>query len=177
MVNYLYENVIFFGIFLLSSKDQQPLVLSTSCASAELSETYMTYDNAVLLSRCPSSGVGEPREHAFRAIQASLADVDWVLADVRAADLVVDARKCVPSNLYSPDYLKRVDGNCATVRFIVQKNADIHAVIPKERPAPRTVFRNLREWMFSLERNYAELRCYNDDVLNERVANQKGIKK
>ncbi|MBN2801681.1 MAG: hypothetical protein JXR91_01165 [Deltaproteobacteria bacterium] len=133
---------------------------------------YMDYKHATRFNSCPLNGIENKREHAFFALQASLADVNWVIENIDTKSLMITAKACKKDNSLPADYLKRTDNGCASILFMVRENADIFAVIPKDKPVSSSMIKyyTLQDWMKALERVYSELHCFSDELLSDRVA-------
>lgn len=117
---------------------------------------------------CPSDTIESPAKHAFIAIQASLADNDWVLEKVDSGKMELVARKCIDPAFRHTDYLKRNDIDCLSVKFMVKGTGDIYAITADKKKIHPHRLEKAHSWMGSLNRNYSELRCYNDKKLLQR---------
>lgn len=131
--------------------------------------TYLDFQHAERFVPCPSDNIENPQQHAFVALQASLTEEDWVIEKLESEKFEVVARKC--RSPHRGDYLELPDRLCSSVKFMVKSNAEIYAIFAKsnENHRRRAMVHQTYRWMETLERNYAEFRCYSEEKLAERT--------
>ena len=134
-------------------------------------------EHPLKLPACPADDILNPQIHSFTAIQATIADVNWIIENRVSDQFVVIGKACMNKRNLSTDWLTRTDVYCVSIVFKVEENGDIFAFRQKDKEVSYAVIMHrLENWMRDLSRNYAELRCYSDEALGERVAGQKTIK-
>jgi hypothetical protein len=141
--------------------------LALGC-SAPTQQVFLDKKHAKRILACPFGKIDTPRSHAYRALLASLADVDWVIERMSEDHFQVRARACLGHG----DYLKTSVGHCLIVNFIVMENAEILAYNPDDARVHGKMVPQANEWFTALERVYAELRCYSKEELSRRVPKQ-----
>lgn len=133
-------------------------------------------EDALLLNPCPADNIADVRHHAFLAIQSSLAETDWVIEKRKSESFQIVARKFIIGFKESGDFLTRSDSYCTSINFFVREDAVIYAVRYDKRNLYKEMIGTTEDWVVNLERNYAELRCYSEELLKERIAGQKVLK-
>ncbi|MBN2528416.1 MAG: hypothetical protein JXR76_18655 [Deltaproteobacteria bacterium] len=148
------------------------LIFTTAGCTGIYNGSYLDRDHAYVFHPCPADNIEDVRQHAFLAIQSSLADTDWVIEKRNSSQLQIAARKCVNCFKKSGDFLSRYDGCCTSIEFSVEDDARISAVRYNKRDLYKEMIDITEDWIVTLERNYAELRCYSDELLKERIVGQ-----
>ena len=126
---------------------------------------YLTNSHPEIFRPCPSEDIEVPADHAFDAIIASLAYNDWVIEESSKKEKKLVARQCRTRAGAEGDYLNRPIKDCLVLRFIFRVNGALLVVNPDESRVYGSLMNRADDWLFALERTYAELRCYSADEL------------
>lgn len=145
------------------------LVLTLGC-DGPYRGTYLDMQHGHRFLACPSEDIEDPKEHAFNALLASLADNNWVIEESSREKKTLTARVCKQYPGAPGDYLKRADDTCASILFMVsKKNADVLAANEPDKRFYSSFTYYIERYMRALDRTYAELRCYSKEELARRT--------